>query len=193
MPIIGIQASSQFVQLGDFQAIANATGTGSSTTLSLGSIPQDYKTLMIRGITQQNHGNNDYGNFGLRLNGVSDTNYTAHDLRAYADPSGNKQVVNFATGTFTYGFSGVARLINTGFETGVGCAYFTIQDYASTTKTKTIRCASALAWSAGTRGIFEFGTSTNTGITAAITSIDIHSSNSNWTTKTSFTLYGIKG
>ena len=179
--------------LGDFEAIANATGTGSSTIISLTSIPQGYKSLMLRGTTQQNHGNNDYGNFGLRLNGVQDTNYTAHHLRAYADPNENKQIVNTASGTYTYGFAGVARLINTGSETGVGFAVFDIPNYTSNTQTKTVRCLSGMAWSSSSKGLVELGTSTNSGITDAITSIDIFSSNSNWTTKTMFTLYGIKG
>jgi hypothetical protein len=193
MPIIGIQASSQFVELGAFEAIANGTGTGSSKSINFTSIPSGYKALMLRGTTQQNHGNNDYGNFGLRLNDVGDSNYTAHHIRAYADPGSNKQIVNFATGTFTYGFAGVARLINTGSETGVGCAIFTILNYTSTTQTKTIKCLSGMAWSSSSKGIVELGMSTNTGITAPITSIDVFSSNSNWTSKTMFTLYGIKG
>ena len=193
MPIIGIQASSQFVDLGSFEAIANGTGTGSSVNISFTSIPQTYKALMLRGTTQENHGNNDYGNFGLRLNGVTDTNYTAHHLRAYADPNENKQIVNTAAGTYTYGFAGVARLINTGSETGVGLAVFTILNYTSTTQTKTIKCLSSLAWSSSSKGIVELGMSTNNSLTDAITSITVFSSNSNWTSKTMFTLYGIKG
>lgn len=204
MPIIGslagassrglgglIKFGSVVSAIGDFEAIATVQGTNSSRELVFNSIPSTYKHLMIRGVGNQNHGNNDYGNFGIRLNGHSNATYTAHMQRSYWDGStGNAQTVNL--NSYDYAFCGIARLATSNTEPGLGAAIFTILDY-TTNKTKTVRCISGFGFPPSNRGILQHGVSTSTDFTSVVNSITVYSSNSNWTSKTKFSLYGIKG
>ena len=187
MPIIGIMAFSR-AQTGSYEAIQTLSGTGSSDTITFSSIPQTYKHLQIRGTQQVAYGSTDYGNTGLRLNGYTGTGYTYHFMRAYYDgSSSNKQVGGVGTGSISYALCSVGFL-NQSLDTVFGSMY-EILDYTSTSKQKVIRATSGGTYS--TKGILQFGSSLWNS-TDAITSLSLFASNGSWTTRTSFTLYGIK-
>jgi len=186
----GLVSFAAAIAVGDFEAIATIEGTNSSKELVFNSIPNTYKHLMIRGIGNQNHGGNDYGNFGIRLNNYSGSTYTAHMQRSYYDGStGNAQTVNLSG--YDYAFCGIAKLAPDSSDLWVGASVFTILDYTSS-KTKTVRCISGFGFNTN-RGIMQHGISTSTDFTSSVNSITVWSSNSNWTSKTKFSLYGIKG
>ena len=188
MPLIGITASSQYVQAGSYEAIQTISGTGSSDTITFSSIPQTYTHLQVRGTQQVTYGSSDYGNTGVRMNGDTGLNYTYHFMRAYFDGStSNKQVGGVGVGNLSYGLCSVGFL-NESTNT-VFASMYEILDYTSTSKRKVVRATSGGTYS--NRGILQFGSSLWNS-TAAINSLSLFASNGSWSSRTSFTLYGIK-
>jgi hypothetical protein len=175
--------------LGDFEFIAKVNSSGNSQSLTFNSIPQNYTHLQIRGIGAANYSSNDYGNAGVQFNGDGANNYTYHFLRGYWDGSGpNKQNGGSSVGGVPYGLSNIAYLY--GGQSLVSPTVIDILDYKNTNKKKTVRALSGLPYLSG-RGIIQFG-SILWNNTAAINSITLYGSNANWSTETTFALYGIK-
>jgi hypothetical protein len=177
-----------------YEAIATLSGTGSSDTMTFSSIPSTYKHLQIRGIQVVDYGSADYGNSGVRFNGDSGYNYTIHAMRGYYDTTSNLQGINYTLGGagVTYGMIFGAYL---GSNTTVMFpTIIDILNYANTGNRKV-----AKAWSGSTylngssadRGFLQTA-STFWDSNAAINSISLFASNGSWSTKTKFTLYGIK-
>jgi hypothetical protein len=165
---------------GSYESIATITASGSSPTASFTSIPSTYKSLQIRFNLRSN--SSGWG-VALRLNNDTAGNYARHQLygtgaTATADgiasvTSINVAVVNIGTDT-TQPTVGIIDLI----------------DYASTTKTKTIRAFSGL----DKNGSGEIGL--HSGLwnnTAAVNRVDITLIAENFTSGSTFSLYGIKG
>lgn len=166
--------------VGDFESIATVNGTGSSGTISFTSIPSTYKHLQIRvsGTTGASSVVN------VTFNSDTGSNYARHRLTGDGASVG---AVGSATQTAIpmQGSSGLAP------STSVQTAFvIDILDYANTNKYKTLR--SLDAWDNNGSGMVEFlsGLWQNTN---AISTITLTTNTGNWTTASSFALYGIKG
>jgi hypothetical protein len=173
---------------GSYESIATANGTGSSGTITFSSIPSTYKHLQIRLLVLGTTTTSDSG-YSLRARFNSDTgsNYNRHELYGQGDggPAGS------------YGPATSQTYMNVGaystYVVGnpIGASVIDILDYANTNKNKTVRAllgTDVNAASANNIGLYS-------GLwrsTAAITSITLFASSSNFTTTSSFALYGIK-
>jgi hypothetical protein len=181
MRILGVTASSYELYTA-FESIATATGTGSSGTITFSSIPSTYQHLQLRWTSRVA---TTFSTIRIRFNSDTGSNYAYHDLvggGASASASGS------ASQTFGYlgGSPGTSYSSNI---TSVGIV--DIHDYASTTKNKTIRNFSGFDTN-GDGSIYL--TSSLWMNTNAINTITLtNAANSNWTTLTTFALYGIKG
>jgi len=183
-PLLGMMASGATgSKQSSYESIASATGTGASGTITFSSIPATYKHLQLRGTSQESSTSN-YAI--LRPNNDSSTaNYTYHSI--YGDGSAVT-----ADGYIT-GLSGALSVNGTDIgqnsdTTGVGIV--DIIDYASTTKYKTFR--SITGYDNNGSGLI-FLISSLWKDTTAISSLTIVAEAGNFTTKTTFALYGIKG
>ena len=183
MPILGITASSILKVTSSYESIASATGTGSSGTITFSSIPQTYASLQIR-CTAQLSSTSNYAI--LRPNNDSSTaNFTFHSI--YGDGA-----TVTADGYIT-GLSGALSVYGTSSSQNastVGTGIVDILDYASTTKNKTFR--SLTGYDNNGSGII-FMISSLWKSTSAISSLTIVAQAGNFTTGTTFALYGIKG
>lgn len=190
MPIIGIMDSAKSGNLitGAFESIATANGTGSSGVITFSSIPQTYKSLQIRWRAKNSSTLTVLNQINITLNGAT-TNYSYH----YLSNSSTAAVAGaLASTTFITTNSGNISS-NASYANMHGVGIMDIIDYTSTTKAKTLRIVNGTDNNAtgGTGNI-----SLNSGLwyatPAAITSITLTSSTSNWTTTSSFALYGVK-
>lgn len=181
--VAGITGSGG-ASLSSYESIATATGTGSSGTITFSSIPSTFKHLQIRGIGRTDGGN---VNGLLRFNSDSGTNYAYHILYGDGSAAGAQ---GFASDT-SINFARTA--VSTSTADVLGGTVVDILDYGSTTKNKTVRAFFG----------FDMNTASTTyqvrigsGLwmnTNAITSISLIAGGSaNWTTQTTFALYGIK-
>ena len=164
-----------------FESIATATGTGSSGTITFSSIPSTFTHLQIRGRLRTISAGD---SAVIRVNGQS-SGYPVHLLYG----TGASALANANTarsGVFVAGFA------NSGTSNSSSDVFICdILDYRSTTKNKTIRVF------AGTdRNSSDGVVMLNSGLfldTSAITSVSINTESSyNFTTTSTFALYGIK-
>jgi len=187
MLILGTIASSVQKAAGAFESIATATGTGSSGTITFSSIPSTYQHLQIRCIMRDTSAGTIASSMSIRTGATSvDTgsNYTRHRLSG----DGSTTV---AQGYTTQTGVLVPALIPNGSSTSnvYGAIIIDIHDYASTTKYKTIR---ALAGQ-DRNGVGEIHLASGLWLnTSSIGAISIFTSN-NFTTDSTFALYGIRG
>ena len=181
MPILGIMASSISASTSSsYESIATATGTGSSGTITFSSIPSTYASLQIRCNLIDSGGNS----IRFRFNSDSGANYAFHNLNG--------------AGSSGVGASGVASTtrIQIGSTYGTSSTYplgvvADVNDYASTSKYKTLKCVSG--WDDNSYGLIEL-VSGLWQSTSAINSITIESTGgANFSTTSQFALYGIKG
>jgi hypothetical protein len=174
---------------GSFESIATATGTGSSGTITFSSIPSTYKHLQIRGLAKDTSVAFDAtAQVLIRFNSDSGNNYARH--RLYGD-GGSVTAVGAASQS---GIS-LGAGMTIGLPVNVLAASITdIQDYASTTKNKTVRTING-GNANESSGNYLLELSSGVWLnTAAITSISLVNNNgSNFNTQTVFSLYGIKG
>lgn len=181
-PIIGILASSQTANIvtSSFESIASATGTGSSGTITFSSIPGTYKSLQ------------------LRMNGLTSTAGVSVFLR-YNSDSGANYVHHwlYGNGTTATASAQTAKTENRILGTDNGTSttspssgIIDIHDYASATKYKTVRAFTGV----DKNGTGEINLMSGLWLsTSAITSITVFLASVNWTTDSTFALYGIKG
>ena len=185
---LGILAASGGGKAGSYESIASATGTGSSGVITFSSIPSTYTHLQIRGIAKDTYA----GTFELptrvRFNSDTGNNYTMHNL------NGNGTTVTAqgeATGTNAFfKFRGSNLSTDATFANMNAVSILDIHDYASTSKYKTVRGFSGSDRN-GSGSIFLIS-----GLwlsTSAISTITLTADGTNWTTSTTFALYGIKG
>jgi hypothetical protein len=164
--------------------IQRIAGTGSSGTVTFSSIPSTYKHLQLRIMSRSSSTGR---NIQIRFNSDTGANYAQHNLRgngATAAATGTASTTEIEAGWIATS----ADLTNV-----MGASIIDVHDYASTTKNKTLRSIS---------GVNNNNTSTNERIylysglwmnTAAINSISIVSNSGNWTTASTFALYGMVG
>jgi hypothetical protein len=179
---LGILASSGGVA-SDYEHIATALGDASTGTLTLTSIPSDYKHLQVRYFAR-NTANS--GTLRMRINGVTATSYSKHELigsasTASSTASTSQNNIEFLTGVSGTGSPGSS------FRAGV----IDILDYTSTSKNTTVR---ALYGGADTTQVSKIallsGLFNNT---AAVTSLTFLLATGNFDNGAIFALYGIKG
>ena len=168
-----------------YESIATVTGTGSSGTISFTSIPSTYKHLQIRynGRCASGAITDHY----IRLNSDTGSNYTRHWL--YALDSGGPYLSSAANTTPP----------SMGYVQGYGTHPTTIGivdiiDYQSTSKNKTIKFVTGSSeQQLDHQGAINLGSSLWMNSANAVTQIDLILASSNWSTTSSFALYGIKG
>jgi len=167
-----------------YESIASATGTGSSGTITFSSIPATYAHLQIR----INARSTETGVLSIsafsRANGDTASNYTRHAIEGDGGSVGVTGLAN-QTSLMLLRVSGDDATANV-----MGTGVIDILDYSSTSKFKTFRSI------AGTdnngSGIIKL----HSGLwrdTSAINTLTIFLSSNNWTTSSTFALYGIKG
>ena len=188
MSILGIIASSKLgAPATAFESIASATGTGSSATITFSSIPSTYQHLQIRGIARSDLATT--ATLGrLQFNSDTGSNYAGHTLQgngSSAIVSGNVSQANIGSVIRVPGTSATADV--------VGGFIIDIHDYASTSKNKTVRAFTGVDSNTANTNYRVLMTSGLWMDTSAINSISLFLSSSNWTTQTTFALYGIKG
>jgi len=165
-----------------YESIATVTGTGSSGTITFSSIPSGYASLQIR-CNILASASNEF--VSLQLNSDTGSNYTRHSLQgigtsAVADGAANSSSINLD-----------------GYYWGPQSSYPTvlvidILDYTSTTKFKTVRIFNGQD-NNSTRGQVGLCSGLYRS-TSALSSIAINISGGiNFTTDSTFALYGIKG
>jgi len=168
---------------GAFEAIASATGTGSSNTITFSSIPSTYQHLHLRGIVRGDSGTS--CNINIQLNSDSGSNYSVHDLYgtgSSVSAGGGASQTSINSGPVGWG-SSVASDI-------VGAFIIDIHDYASTSKYTTVKGFTGRDKNdAGFLRLFS-GAWLNT---AAVDSITLTATAGNFTNLTQIALYGIKG
>jgi hypothetical protein len=169
-----------------YESIASATGTGSSGTITFSSIPSTYSHLQIRGLAFSNAAVNS-STITVRFNSDSGSNYAYH--RLLGDGSA---VYAVGSATQTNMFLGGA-VAGTNVANVGGATIIDIHDYSSTTKNKTLRSFNG---SDGNTGGGVYYLELNSGLwqsTSAINSITLICGADNFTTSTTFALYGIRG
>ena len=176
LTIPGIIASANYPRVtGSFESIATATGTGSSGTITFSSIPSTYVALQIRLLARSSSD----PFIAIRLNGDTAGNYTYHGLvgdgAAVTAPSATAQTSS--------------RSVVITASTYSGAGIIDIHNYASTTQNKTIRSLSGQDSNGSGSARLYSGLWLST---AAVTSISLINSG-NFTTDSTFALYGIKG
>lgn len=171
---------------GAYESIASASGTGSSGTITFSSIPSTYTSLQIRMIGRSSLASTGTVSGRVQLNGdTSSASYTSHML--FGDGT-TAQVDAAASGTYTGMLLPTIRDANAANIMGVNI--IDIHNYTSTTQNKTIRAFSGVDIN-GTGAVY-----LQSGLwlsTAAVTSVSVALTTSNWTSATRVSLYGIKG
>ena len=183
--MIGIVAASGAGAAPAFELISTAYGTGSSSTITLSSIPADYKHLQIRGVARSG---TQYGSTAMymRLNGAT-SGYAWHEL--YGDGSS----VASSSGTADTKINvGTIPSVN-GTAGAVGAFVIDILDYASTSKNKTVRTFYGVTDSANSNTTVALRSGFLTS-TSAVSSVSfIANSSLPFTSLTRISIYGIKG
>ena len=159
--------------------IQRVNGTGSAGTITFSSIPSTYQHLQIR----FNVLNTSTASSFLRyqINGDTGANYAIHRI----DADGSAVAAAGATG-LTYGQLSLGTPDSTSPYVGI----IDIHDYASTTKNKTTRAF----WGRDTNGGGNLALHSSLWLnTNAVNSVTIFWSANNFTSTSTFALYGIIG
>jgi hypothetical protein len=165
--------------------IQRVAGTGSSTTITFSSIPQIYKHLQIRYLAKDTGGTT-IATLRITCNGVGGTSYAYHQL--YGDGAA---VTAAGVSSAAFATAGTVRSTTTANVFGVGI--IDIHDYTSTTKNKTIRTFSGVDSNSATTSDRVYLSSGLFNNTSAITSLELITTGTAFTTTTSFALYGMVG
>lgn len=169
-----------------YESIATATGTGSNFSITFSSIPSTYTHLQIRLVANGSFTSSSIaGTIQMRFNSDTGSNYTRHAL------SGNG-----ATATAT-GASGSISFFNLGiipygstYSDIYGALIIDIDDYANTSKYKTVRGFGGSDGNGSGNVRLASGVWQNTN---AVTDIELFVSSAiTLNTPSTFSLYGIK-
>ena len=195
MPILGIIASQNYPRItGSYESIATVTvGSGGSATVEFTSIPATYTHLQIRSINQTNRATYTIDGFHMRVNSVTSTNYSRHELLS----SGGNNDTPQSQGAGTQNVILTIPTISNVKANYFGAAIIDILDYANTNKYKTARSLGGADSNGDTAGYHTtMGLSSGALYlnTNAITSITFFPQNATQFNQYShFALYGIKG
>lgn len=166
-----------------FESIASITASGGETSLTFSSIPSTYQHLQIRGIARASNASSGTDALRLRLNSDSSASYTYHAIRG-----NGASAIAFGGTAQTYSLNSDCVLQNGGLASTYGVSIIDIQDYASTSRNKTLRTFGGVDQNGS--GLVELYSSLWIN-TSAINSIAL-SAGSTWIAGTTFSLYGIK-
>ncbi len=172
--------------------IQRVAGTGSSGTITFTSIPQTYKHLQIRGICRDT--NTAAGAVimptYMRFNSDSGNNYADHTLYGFGSGTGTGLKDTSATYVTLYNTSA-----NGGITANVmGASIVDILDYTSTSKNKTVSWFSGMDFNtASNEARVNLGSGLWMNSSNGITSITLTAAANNFTSTTSFALYGMVG
>ena len=182
-------SSLTLASVGAYQSIATATAVSGTTALTFSSIPATYTHLQIRGICRDNGGAANQRNQRIRFNSDTGTNYAYHQLGG-AGSSLSTYVAGYASrGYIEFGYYG-------GPDNSLAFRAFVIDinDYASTTKNKTVRALHGWGYTGGSGNP---SVELDSGLwmsTAAISTVTITiDSGQQFEPGSTFALYGIKG
>jgi hypothetical protein len=186
--VLGTLSSGVTVAAGSFESIATASGTGASGTITFSSIPSTYASLQLRYLSRNSAAGTGSGDVLLRFNSDSATNYSYHSL------TGNGSSAS-ASGSAT---QSSIRLDNASTNNGETSGIMTvgiidIHNYASTTQYKTVREFQGNDNNGNSTAILKLysGSWRSTSAISTIT-LTLNLAN-NFTTASTFALYGIKG
>jgi hypothetical protein len=163
-------------------------GSSGVNTVIFNDIPQTYKHLQLRAITQSNRATYSRDEFVIRFNSDVGNNYSWHSIYGSGTSASAQQETN------------INRILGqdcVGANGWWGNAVIDILDYTNTNKNKTVRFLAGLdtnnAGASGFNGALVF-TSGNWRNTDSINSISIvPTQGSAWNQYSRFSLYGIKG
>ncbi len=167
--------------------IQRVNGTGSSATITFSNIPQTYQHLQIRTLAQSTSTSaTSFVRLQIQFNSDTGANYVTHYLQG---TGGAVSAASITSGT-NIEVSGAAYRNTTATDI-YGTSIIDLHDYASTTKNKTLRSLSG-GDNNSTNGLIflSSGLWLNTN---AISSITITAGAGNFTTASTFALYGFKG
>ena len=160
-----------------YSPIATATGTGSSDTVTFSSIPSTYTDLVLIVSATAASGASDYVPF-LTFNNDTTTNYSTTTLRGDGSAASSVRDSNE---------TGITLTSNYGIETAnLSNLVISIMNYSNATTYKTVldRYNSPSRNVVAKVGLYRS--------TSAINRLDITLSGVNWSSTSTFTLYGIK-
>lgn len=169
---------------GAYELISTAITSGGQTTITFSVIPQTYKHLELRVSARgANSGATDAGNSAIRIN--STTANLAYQHYLYGN--------NTANATYGQASSSMVFTPASGAGAGIYSGHtMTINDYTSTTKTKTIRSVGGFMDTNSSGFVSLNGFIYNA--TTAVTSITfINTTAFGYAADSRFSLYGIKG
>ena len=168
-----------------FESIASATGTGSSETITFSSIPSTYQHLQIRAIIRNTSTST---SSKMQFNSDTGSNYTQHEIQGTGSAASAGGAV---TQTSMLAFR---PAVSSATADCMGVTIIDIHDYASTSKYKTVRSFFGADTNAGSTTDRILLTSGLWLSTSAINTITFSlAASNNFTTSTTFALYGIKG
>ena len=166
-----------------YESIATVSLGSSQSSISFTSIPSTYKHLQVRGILRNASGSNVGGGKVTFNSDTTSGNYTFHRL------------VGDGSSASAYGQSGldfILRSVNNGVTAGIfGASVVDILDYADTNKYTTTRALTGADIN-GVNGVLGLYSQLWLN-TAAITSITVTPSETNFAQYSQLALYGIKG
>lgn len=182
--LVAGQVGSGGASLSSYESIATATGTGSSGTITFSSIPSTFKHLQIRGIMRSDDAAT-VGTVAIRANGVSGTSYAWHWLTGDGTSASASGIASTAQAVVGQGTAASAAA-NT-----MGILIADILDYGSTSKNKTFRFASGHDQNGSGSVYVASGLFVDTTAISSL-SVILTTAGKNFTTSTTFALYGIK-
>jgi hypothetical protein len=169
-----------------FESIATATANGSSSTITFSSIPATYTSLQIRINSKSNRTATTATALYATVNSDTGANYAYHFL--YGDGSAAGSTGSTSSTSMMIGYEAGS---NAGSNANTfGTTIIDVHDYASTSRNKTFRSF------AGTDNNGTGQVRLMSGLwmsTSAITSIALTDAVDNFTSGSTFSLYGIKG
>lgn len=176
---------------GFFESIATITVTSNQSNVKFENIPSTYAHLQIRGLSRSDYPTGNYTSTYIRLNSDSGNNYAAHYL------AGNGASASSYAWTTTDAIYGSFNTTTNALSNNFSAYIIDILDYANTNKYKTVRVLNG--YENNNNGSTDF----NKGIivlssglwqnTNAVNSVTLSTSPGyNWTTNTTFALYGIR-
>jgi len=181
--IAGFLGEGVAVSASSYESIATLNGTGASTTISFTSIPSTYSHLQLR-ILGRSSVASVTQTAVLTVNGDTGANYANHVIigdGSTVQASGGASSSNIPR-IYSVGSNATADVMSVGI--------IDIQDYASTSKYKTVRIFTGDDRNGAGRTALSSGLWQNT---TAVNRLDITTGGGNWTTASTFALYGIKG
>jgi hypothetical protein len=156
-----------------YTQINSITLAAASSSVTFGSIPQNFRDLVL--VASVRHSTSNGGYIGYRLNGNSGTNYSSVYMLGNGSTAFSSSTSAESFGRFGNGGTG-------NFESTI----FNIFDYPATNKHKTALTRTDIA------SIYTVAYATRWASTDAVTSILLFPDSGDFTAGSTFTLYGIE-